>query len=280
MAENNESGQLKVFQVERDWTHPRHAVYDGLQKAEARSRCTGDYCWQMDSDEIVHEEDYEKIVQLCRNFPKEIDIISLPVIEYWGTVNKVRVDVNPWKWRLSRNEPHVTHGIPSELRREDSSGNLYAGLGTDGCDYVHSETFERLPHAGFYTAEIHNLRIMAMQGNKDAIEKYEEWFNRVVELLPGVHHYSWLDISRKIRTYKNYWSQHWQSLYNIEQEDTVENNMFFDKTWSEVTEDDIEQLSKDLTEKTGGWVFHSKVDFTKPTPHIKCDRDQPELMRK
>ena len=60
----------------------------------------------------------------------------------------------------------------------------------------------------------------------------EKWFERNVELLPGVHHYSWLDLGRKIRTYRDYWSQHWQSLYNIEQEDTAENNMFFGKPHS------------------------------------------------
>ena len=65
-------------------------------------------------------------------------------------------------------------------------------------------------------------------------------------MLPGVYHYSWYDLSRKIKTYKNYWSQHWQSMYNIVQEDTIENNMFFDKPWSEVTDSEIDNLAKKL----------------------------------
>ena len=275
---SNQIPAVKVYQVKRDWNHPRHAVFDGAQKAEARSRCTGDYCWQQDADEIVHELDYEKIVNLCRNFPKHANLISLPVVEYWGSLEKVRVDVNPWKWRLSRNLPEITHGIPKEFRREDEDGNLYAGLGTDGCDYIDKTTLERIPHASFYTGEIHNLRVAALQGNALALENYEEWFQRVVELYPGVHHYSWLDISRKIRTYKNYWSKHWQSLYNIEQEDTIENNMFFNKTWEDVTEKDIEALSAELSNKLGGWVFHEKVNFDKPTPSISCGRKEPEVM--
>ena len=270
---------LKVFQVERDWNHPRHAVYDGAQKAEARSRCTGDYCWQMDCDEVVHEDDYEKIINLCRNFPKTADLVSLPVVEYWGSIDKVRVDVNPWKWRLSRNKPEITHGIPNDFRREDADGNLYAGLGTDGCDYIHPETFERIPHASFYTGEIHNLRIAALQGSPEALANYEEWFQRAVELLPGVHHYSWLDISRKIKTYKNYWSQHWQSLYNMEQQDIIENNMFFAKTWAEVTDEDIDNLSVELAQKMGGWIFHTRIDFSTPTPHIVSGQTEPEIMR-
>jgi glycosyltransferase involved in cell wall biosynthesis len=277
---SKETDNVKVYQIERDWNHPRHAVFDGAQKAEARSRCSGDYLWQQDADEVVHESDYEKVITLCRNFPKHADLISLPVIEYWGSVEKVRVDINPWKWRLSRNKPEITHGIPIDFRREDDDGNLYAGLGTDGCDYIHAETFDRIPHASFYTQEIHNARIAALQGNEEAITVYEEWFKRVVELYPGVHHYSWLDISRKIKTYKNYWSQHWQSLYNVQQEDTIDNNMFFTKAWNEVTEEDIKVLATDLAEKMGGWIFHSRVDFSNPTPHIDCGREEPELMRK
>ena len=87
-------------------------------------------------------------------------------------------------------------------------------------------------------------------------------------MLPGVRHYSWFDLGRKIRTYRDYWSRHWQSLYNIEQEDTTENNMFFDKPWSEVTEKDIDELADKLANETGGHVFHSKVDWSNPTPHI------------
>ena len=142
------------------------------------------------------------------------------------------MDVNPWKWRLSRNMPHITHGIPQAFRKYDEDGNLYASPGTDGCDYVHSETHEVIPHASFYTEEAHQCRSAAIQGNTQAQEQYADWFSRCVDLLPGVHHYSWFDLERKIRIYKDYWSQHWQSLYDIEQEDTPENNKIFEKSRS------------------------------------------------
>jgi len=276
IAETEE--RLNVYQVERDWNHSRFAVFDGQQKAEARKRCTGAYCWQQDADEIVHEEDYEKIAQLTRTFPKTTDIISLPVIEYWGGSEKVRMDINPWKWRLTRNNPQITHGIPADLRQHDEDGNLFANMGTDGCDYVKVDTGERIPHASFYTPEIHSLRITALSGNPEATQQYLEWFERVIELLPGVHHYSWFDLTRKIKTYKNYWSKHWQSLYNIEQEDTSENNMFFDKAWSEVSDEEIDSLAVELKEKMGGWIFHSRVDFSTPTPSMKISRTEPMLM--
>jgi hypothetical protein len=194
---------------------------------------------------------------------------TLPVIEYWGSEDKVRIDVNPWKWRLSRNKPNITHGIPRELRLTDDDGNLYAAPGTDGCDYIDADTYERIAHASFYTNEIHNVRIMAVQGNEQALSSYSEWFNNLVDVMPSVKHYSWLDIERKIKTYKNYWQQHWESLYDIKQEDTADNNMFFDKPWAEVSDEEIAVLAKDLATKTGGHVFHSKIDWDKPTPSLR-----------
>lgn len=270
--------RLEVFQVKRDWNSPRHAVYDGLQKAEARERCSGEYVWQMDSDEIVHEDDYNKIKELCKNFPSEIDLIALPVVEYWGGPEKVRADINPWKWRLSRNKENITHGIPGQLRKTDENGEMFASQGTDGCDYIDKNTHEVIPFASFMTNETNILRQRAILEKGETIEAYQKWFNLVVDQLPGVHHYSWFDLPRKISTYKNYWSRHWQSLYNIEQEDIPENNMFFDKAWKDVTEKDIEDLSVALKEKMGGWIFHSRVDFDQATPHISITKNQPALM--
>jgi glycosyltransferase involved in cell wall biosynthesis len=275
----NLDSRIIIEQKKRDWNHPRFAVFDGLQKAYARSLCVGDWCWQMDSDEIVHEKDYDKIKKLIKQIPKSMHLLALPVIEYWGSAEKVRIDINPWKWRLSRNLSHITHGIPKQLRRKDQEGMLYAAPGTDGCDYIDNQNFESIPCMNFYTKEIHDIRVSALSGNEKSVEAYENWFNNIVENLPGVHHYSWIDLERKIKTYKNYWSKHWQSLYNIEQEDTPENNMFFDKKWAEVTDEEIVKLSSKLKDKMGGWIFHSKIDFEKPTPHAYIERDQPEVMK-
>ena len=270
--------KLKVHQVIRDWSHPRHAVFDGAQKAEARKRCTSQFLWQMDADEVVHEDDYEKIINLCRNFPRNTTLVSLPVVEYWGGLEKVRMDINPWKWRLSLNHPEITHGIPEHLRKYDDNNDVYASPGTDGCDYVHVENGQLIPHASFYTQEVDTVRRQALSGNAEAHDNYQRWFNSVVDQLPGVHHYSWFNIERKIKTYKGYWQRHWESLYNIQQEDTAENNMFFGRPWAEVTDDDIEALSQKLADELGGWIFHSPVNFEKPTPHVTLSRKQPNVM--
>lgn len=275
---NSQQEKLKIKKVTRDWSHPRHAVFDGMQKSAAREMCTKEFCWQMDVDEVVHEDDYEKIIDLCSKLPKGIDIVSLPVVEYWGGPDKVRLDIQPWKWRLSRNLPHITHGIPSHLRRKDKNGDLCAAPGTDGCDMIHRETGQVLGHITFHTVETEKLRLAAMSGDKLAVSEYENWFNNVVENLPGVHHYSWYDMKRKIRTYRDFWTKFWNSLYDGDLSDNEQTNMMFDLPWSKVSEEMIDQKARELSEKTGGWIWHKKWDGT-TVPHMKCRRDEPKSMK-
>ena len=272
-----ENDRIKIHQEKRDWSDLRFAVFDGLQKDVARKMCTGQFCWQQDSDEIVHENDYLKVKELIKNFPAHADLIALPVIEYWGGSEKVRMDVNPWKWRLSRNKEYIGHGIPKHLRKKDKNGNLYSSPGTDGCDYIHNETYEPIKFLNFYTQDVEQARRAAFS-NPQTKQDYESWFNKIVENIPGVHHYSWFNLDRKIKTYRDYWSKHWQSLYDISQEDTAENNMFFDKPWSKVSDKDITSLSDKLAKEMGGWIFHSRVDFNNPTPHLKIQVSHPEVI--
>lgn len=258
--------KLKVSQILRDWSHPRFAVFDGLQKAEARALCTMEFCWQMDADEVLPPWDGEKVKNLCRRMGTNTELISLPVVEYWGSLEKIRVDIMPWKWRLSRNNKNITHGIPTQLRLYDEHGRLYSRQGTDGCDYVYVDNGELVPHASFYSQQAHEARMAALSGNKQALVAYEDWFKSVVEQLPSIRHFSWFDIPRKIRTYKNFWQRHWESLYGIKQEDTAENNKFFNKPWSQVTDKEIDELAKRMQKELGGHIFHSKIDWSRPTP--------------
>ena len=274
-----EDPRLVVKQLERDWNSKRFALNDGQQKAASRTLCTKEWCWQSDLDEVVHESDYRKVKALIRQIPKPVKLISLPVIEYWGGEEKVRVDINPWKWRLSRNDSHITHGVMSSHRRYDEEGDLYS-LGSDGCDYIHNDSYQVIPDTNFYTPELHDVRMQAMHGSEEALKAYEIYMNSVVDQLPGVHHYSWFDINRKIKSYKYYWSKHWASLFNKTIEDVAENNMFFDKPWSEVSEKEIEALAQRMKKEMGGWIFHERIDFSKPTPWIKIERGHPETMKK
>jgi glycosyltransferase involved in cell wall biosynthesis len=278
-AMSNENPKLKIKQIERDWNHPRHSVFDGMQKAAARELCTGDFCWQQDVDEIIHQNDYQKIRNLLTSSPKSVNLICLPVTEFWGNKGKIRIDINPWKWRLSRNHPEITHGIPASLRRQDENGDLYSAPGSDGCDYITRSTGDLVPNVNFHTQQTEQLRQAAAR-DPAARQQYVQWLTAVIQNLPGVYHYSWFNLPRKIRTYKNYWSRHWQSMYNISQDDTAENNMFFNKPWADVSDDEIDQLAARLEQEMGGWIFHRKIDWNNPTPSVMIESiKHPDVMR-
>lgn len=266
--------KIKVYQSDLDWEHARFAVWDGKSKDLARQKCSMDFCWQQDSDEIVHKEDGERILEIMSQFPPTMDLLALPVIEYWGGKDKVRFDINLWKWRISKNKKYIGHGIPKQLRVNEGTDNMYAKLGTDGCDYIHRETGDLIPCANFMTPDIEMLRRQG-QTDENAHKMFQQWVDQIVNTLPTVFHFSWWDIERKIHTYKNYWGNHWQSLYNLDVEDAAENNMFFDAPWSEVTDEMIKERSKELGEKCGGWIFHSKWDGME-TKHITCPRPPPK----
>jgi glycosyltransferase involved in cell wall biosynthesis len=269
--------KIVAHQEKRDWDHPRFAVFDGLQKAVARSLCSGNFCWQMDCDEVVHEDDYDKIRDLCKNFPNNMDLIALPVIEFWGGQSKTRADIYPWKWRLSRNKPYITHGIPGELRKFDEDGHVYSAAGSDGCDFIRSDNFSPIPCGNFYTPDVDQARVLC-NTNPQARLAYQNWFNQIINSFPPVFHFSWWDLERKIKTYRDYWGKHWKSLYNEGKEDTPENNMMFDCAWKDVTDEMISERAALMKEKLGGWVWHSKWDGKEETEHITCFRNLPSTV--
>jgi ADP-heptose:LPS heptosyltransferase len=64
--------RIKVYQNEFDWNEPG---IDGMQKAYARALCENEFLWQQDVDEVVHEDDYEKIKMITKRFPSNFDIL-------------------------------------------------------------------------------------------------------------------------------------------------------------------------------------------------------------
>lgn len=277
----SEDSRVKLIQTEQfDWSAPNHGIFDGQTKALARAHCKGDFLWQFDTDEIVHELDAPKIRPLIEklNYLQQCPIVALPVVEYWGSKGKVRADINPWKARLSRNLPDITHGIPVHLRRK-FNGLDYASPGTDTCDYISKSTGKLFPVMGFIDPQIDNIRQMCLK-NPKLVPAYEKWFNNAVNELPGVFHYSWFSIERKIIQYRKFWTSFWKAMYGP---DSAQNkdpdwNPFFEVPWSQVTDEMIKSKAQELETHTGGHIFHSRWSGVQ-TPHVTIRRDHPKIIQ-
>lgn len=264
--------RLEVVCVDIPWKAPNHGIYDGATKALARAQCTGDYLFQMDCDEVCQPGIRSKIEDLVKKQP-DAPLIALPVVEYWGSKEKIRVDVNPWKWRLSKNDKRITHGIPASLRWE-KDGLLYAHQGTDGCDYIWSDTGQPVPCLHFMNNNIEAVRRSAMS-SQEAANMYRMWFQSAIEQLPTVYHFSWWSIASKIRKFLHFWNDSWISLYGEPR--PAGWNPFFDKALDQVTDEEIETYAKKLAVSTGGHIFHKPWDGS-VTNHISLEHELPPFI--
>ncbi len=228
--------QLKI--VTREWDHEEPGM-DGMQKAFGRALVSPEmeFLWQQDADEVVHEADYGKIRDICKRFPSDIDVVHLPVVELWGDQRHARTDRHSWKWRLSRNNLRVTHGINTAARIMDpQTGRFYAKPGmSDGCEMIDIVTGEHLPHRGFYTGELEQLR-------REDPEEYGRKMNETFAKLPSVWHYSWADLQRKVKNFRDFWDKQWQVLYQ-----TPAKPRFPDV----VTDEDVVKKAAELLERGG-----------------------------
>lgn len=273
-----EHSHLKVYNVDVDWNAPNHGIYDGKMKAVARSMCENEFLWQFDVDEIAEENVRPKIESLLEQAASHMDttpIIALPVIEYWGSKNKVRVDINPWKPRLSKNLPNITHGIPKHLRKFEN-GLLYAKHGTDGCDYIDSKTAVPIPFSNFANMEIQQLQRKAMT-DKNAANDYRNWFNMIASHLPTIHHFSWYSIESKILKFKNFWNDSWLTLYN-EKKPEGWNPFFLERSLQDVSDEEIKTLARKLETETGGHIFHKPWDGSKIN-YVTLECDIPSIIK-
>ena len=222
---------VRIKTVAIDMSHPRWAIYsDGYLKNEAREMCTGDVLWQSDTDEFIHENNRSLIRELCETVHEKQIGIALPVLEFWGSLACIRADIHP-KPRITPNNFFIKHGIPESAKEFDTNGHEYPRpYESDTCDYINTTG---------------NVRVSFHQ------------FNQSSPI--SIWHVSWLDLVRKIENYRDHWHHFHNSMYNLQREDTPENNVMFDKPWAEVDEEDIHAMAQKLYDK-GPRVFHEKKE--------------------
>lgn len=283
---SKENPSIKVIHEDWDWNVPNAGILDGKAKAEARKHCTHQILIQFDLDEILHERySKEYFNDFCNKQITAVDqvALALPVIEYWGP-NKIRLDINLLKPRITMNHSSITHGIPNHLENIKEDGLLYAKHGTDGCDYI--ETSHHMPIHYLISKEFPvDLRFeqykkqISQNGNKEGMMVVKRELENIWEQVPTFHHYSWFSIERKINQYKKFWTRFWPSLYG---EPLTNNVMFPNKKWEDISDQDIKDLACKLEDETAGHIFHQPWDgrTTFGLPTIDSKITHPSCMLK
>ena len=196
--------KLKVFK--RKWSFNEPAM-DGMMKAYARALCTKEFCWQQDCDEIVHESDYSKIRTLIDTLPSLAKVVTLPVLDLYGSTSTVRTDRGLYKARLSKNLPYITHGIPKFLRQTNDQNKIFCDHNlSDGCDYIHSQTFDPIDgQISFFNQQIFE----AQQKN---IPEFKTIMKEAYNKFPSVWHFSWHNLERRMNVDLEFWDDQWKRL--------------------------------------------------------------------
>jgi hypothetical protein len=208
------------------------------------------------------------VVQVASIVQSELDkrfLLYLPMVEFWGSFDRIRADFFTVKLRLSKNHPNITHGIPVDLRMHDEQGHVYPRpFDSDGCDYIWRDSGKTVEGA-----------ISIDPGDFSAsLQRHQEIFDSCLDRLPSVLHVSWLFFERKIAQYRDFWRHFHASKYNLSRPDTAAENVMFDKPWSQVTDEDIRLKAQDLY-RSGPRKFHVKgasvgdgrmLTFNRPIP--------------
>lgn len=199
-----ELGNINLVQIPWEEDNP---TKDGDAKSMARSLCANEFLWQQDLDEVIHELDYDKIKLIAKRFPVDADLLHLPVAELWGDEKHATGRRHAWKWRMSRNKPEITHGLPKGDRVVDEkTGRVYSKGHSDGCFYINMMNFEMIPHVGFWNDNLEQVRLYQPEAYGDAM-------NHIFATLPSVWHTSWMDLPNKVKQFQTNWNSMWNCLY-------------------------------------------------------------------
>lgn len=152
-------------------------------KQEARSKCSGDYCFELNSDEVVDPSSYDKIMvmpELLKN--SQPGVLMLPTVEFWGSFDSIRADKMAWQARFSRNQSEITHVVTPETSSLKVTVHSLDKVGITG-------ELEPIVPLG--------LGVEAFK--KLTFAQRESWFMERLEVLPFVLKVIWLSSDNRSR---------------------------------------------------------------------------------
>lgn len=198
-------GAANVVIEQHDWDMDCPTLM-GDEKTYARDLCTGTHLIQLDCDEIISEPHPGAIRELVRKH-RFADVLDLPCINFYGDTNTIRVESNFWKWRISRNDPNILHGVHKDARRMDPATAQITMDKTksDSCEYIYEDTLEICNHKIGFDANLIHLH-ERMKVGMVSEEEYLAAIKKAINSGPVIFHYSWLDLERK-QANGEFWDQ-------------------------------------------------------------------------
>jgi len=118
-SDRNEKLKLVVEEFDFDNKNPQ-----GKIKQFLRQRCTGEWCLEVDADEIFDVSKAEKIKEVCDDLPYKVYAIDLKSYNFFNG-NWINQDMPVNRTMLTRNLSEITHHL------DDDTPNLSGRLGNN-----------------------------------------------------------------------------------------------------------------------------------------------------
>jgi ADP-heptose:LPS heptosyltransferase/glycosyltransferase involved in cell wall biosynthesis len=205
IACNSVNFKVKIFRTEWDMDNP---TLFGDEKTHARRCCEiGNYLIQFDADEIISEP-YPGAIRKLIEENRDIQVIDLPVINFYGNDRTIRLEPASWKWRISKNDPNIVHGVHAEARAMDDKGRVIMDKRrSDSCEYIYADTCQIAKHKPVFDLQ-YEIKHQEARQDADKREIYAKFLTEFVRSNIVIFHYSWFDLNRKQKN-GEFWDNTW-----------------------------------------------------------------------
>ncbi|MCX7954468.1 MAG: hypothetical protein N3A01_04670 [Bacteroidales bacterium] len=201
----------------------------------ALSKCTGDWCFYLQADEVVHENDLNKIEDACKKFlaNKKIDGLLFKYLHFWGDYNHY-LPFHGWyknEIRIIRNNSFIYSYKDAQSFRKNNNEKLNVAE-INACIYHYG--WVRPPEIMATKKIIHDEMYQGQTKTKEIIVPFNYGNMNKIPVFKGTHPKV---MTERIKNYGtlNYWSKkldrkkfkHEKFLYRLIS--YIENNFLFGK---------------------------------------------------
>ncbi|MBF0489121.1 MAG: glycosyltransferase [Candidatus Omnitrophica bacterium] len=118
-------GDPKIRIIRKQWDLSMGEQMLSYQTNLALEECTGDWCFYLQSDEVIHEKDLPSLVKVMRReLNSSIDVIRLRWMHFYGSFWRYRIDAGWFQKndRIIRNKGQVeSYGDAGGFRKKDGT---------------------------------------------------------------------------------------------------------------------------------------------------------------